>query len=329
MVNKMEIDVENVEELPDYWNDERIEAYAILELVERSLDFRMTKFRVADQMYKKSEKPYDDPSSNGVEVRNQLLALSTQMFNETISILEGLAAVSKSPTDPPEERAKRYYKYSNREVHEYYESIGDSFSKEEVKKTLNFPSVSNMNIHADDRNYYRRAIDYESEKYFEFYKLARDTWDVLKQPRDNITHGFRLQLENRPRPAKMEREQLPEGIDDFLITIDKKLEPTEIPIGERAHEAYFTIAGNAVEMQKTIINALKLQMQNCGDPLFPGFRFAPDNPSLGKRKSSPIHENELWKPQYTIERTITDETINDHIDLFESIDSHVSETTKK
>ena len=207
------------------------------------------------------------------EERNLLRAISSNIISETISILEGIAAISMSPQRAPEERAQNLIDYNMGEIYNFYDEI-DNRSLDYFKKVLCYPNVSDLGLDAEHESDFEDWFDKNAEVLQEFLVLASDFWNQFKSSRNKITHGFHLYLYEYMQPTSAMKSQFPDGADDLLVTLDWDSDNNELTrdavfIGPGVNETYIKIARQAVLFQNDIIHSLEKMMRNLGDPVCP------------------------------------------------------------
>lgn len=94
--------------VPNYFTPERLMSYAILDSARQTLNYRyflvQNASRTIDEIQAGRLNRWS-PVAEG-ERQNLVRALNAQIIQETVAIIEALAAVSMNPDDPPEDRAK-------------------------------------------------------------------------------------------------------------------------------------------------------------------------------------------------------------------------------
>jgi len=310
------------EAVHDYFTEERQEAWAILGSVKRTLSYRSFLVRHANNTYneiKAGELDFED-DPNILQERNILRTLSAHIISETYNILEGLAAVSMNPGDPPEDRAYQLLTYGTHEVHDFYDSFDEETDLEYFQSILAYPSTDELGVDPSDEGYYQEVMDGSAAAYKDFYLVAKEARDLIQKSRHKFTHGFLLALIDRVRKQGGGRTY-PEGCDDMLMTYIMDEDEAAVKgllTGERPHEAHLTVARNAAAVQHDVIFQLMEQMRNLGEPVFPEVMFGGDHTPNREPGTFPSYSMVDMTTEITTE--IDDnEVIRSQIEFFENV----------
>ncbi|WP_135363566.1 hypothetical protein [Halosimplex halophilum] len=317
--------------VPEYFTEDVLKSYTILASAQQMLQYRSFLARNANNTIKKIHQGGIDfqDSPNIQQERNIIRALHAEMVSETISILEGLAAVSMNPEDPPEERARNLLTYKTYQVGDFYDSIGQESDLSDFKDIMSYPSVSELDIDTNDEEYYRKIMDGNADAYRDFFDICSDTWDILKDCRNKITHGFFLLLHDEERLATRTGGErvFPKGCNDYLATVDwdkdsNDFDPSALLIGEQPREAYLTVARNAAMVQNDVIVGLMNSIRNQGDPVFPERLFGGDHRPNQKPSTEPSYE--LANIQAEIDQEFEESFIQRQEEFLESVEELVN-----
>ena len=310
--------------LPSYYTQDRLEWMAHLDAKIDSLNQQTFLFDLLDASYMQTER--SSPSGETQRQRDQLRTLTAQMIKEVAGVLEGLAAASLDPDDPPTKRVERMMTYRTGAIHDFYQDTIDDLTVDDMRSIFCYPEASDLNIDPSDCDIYQEGIEGEMKAYLEFYKLAKRTRDMMKGPRNDITHGFRVVLDRGERPGE-NSEDLPNGCEDWVNTVDFRGGPegTSLLTGERPHEIYATIMGNAALAQKTILAGLKLQLLNEGEPVYQDLRFSHATVPNKYPDSRPVYDVHAVDANLQLKQE--QGTIEKQEQLYADIDDHVEKYT--
>lgn len=299
-------------QMQNYLTDGRKAMYVLLSSSRNILQYRSFLARQANENYrniKAGDVDFQD-APNIAQERNLLRALSSQIISETISILEGIAAVSMSPHRPPEDRAESLVNYNTGEIYNFYNEINNR-SLDYFKTVLCYPDVSDLGVDSKEEQAFEDWFDENATVVQEFFSVAADIWDQLKPPRNKITHGFNLYLYEYMQPTAAMESQFPDGADDLLVTLDWDGDNNELGgsaafIGPGVNQTYVDIARQAVFFQNDIIYGLQSMIRNVGDPVCPevGYGSATE-PDVGIEYKLPELEGEFrgeFDPEYLKEK---------------------------
>lgn len=274
---------DNLDDHPDYFTPDRIVSHSILSSAQQVLNYRSFLIRNAARTINEIRTgsiDFDEPITP-VQGQNIIRALNAEIIQETVSIIEALAAVSMNPDDPPEDRAKQLLTYRNREIHDFFDTIDDSTDLDRFASIFSYPDFEDLDIAEADEPYYRAHMRGNLEAYRDFYLVAKEAWDVLRTARNKITHGFFI-LMNDDQVLIDEHADivdLPDWCDDYLATArwdDDDFEPHVLLMGDRPRETYLTISRNAAIVQNHLLHGLKRQIENQGEPVYPEFVYGED-----------------------------------------------------
>lgn len=228
------------------------------------------------------EVDFEDPVTP-MEQQNLIRALNAQIIGEAFSLVEALAAVSMNPEDSPEQRAKQILTFRNHQIREFYESFDENTDLDWFADVFSYPDIDDLDIAAEDEPYYRAYMEGNLEAYREFFLIAKDVWNLLKDSRNKITHGFFL-LFNEDQQLITEYEEpveFPDSYTDYLATADwdsdeEKPQPQVLLMGEMPRNTYMTIIRNAAVVQNHVQLGLQRMIENQGEPVFPEIIFGVD-----------------------------------------------------
>lgn len=310
-------------EANEYFTDERQEAWIILASVKKTLSYRSFLVRHANNTYndiKAGEIDFED-NPDILQERNLLRTLSALIISETYNILEGLAAISMNPEDPPEDRAYQLLTYHSGDIHTFYDSYDVDTDLNYFQSIMAYPGTDELGVDPSDEAYYQEVMDGSAAAYKDFYLVAKEARDLLQKSRHKFTHGFLLALLDRARRQGGGRTY-PQGCDDMLMTYivdDDEVAVKGLLTGEVPHEAYVTVARNAAAVQHNVIFQLMEQMRNLGDPVFPEVMFGGDHTPDREPGTSPSYSLVDMTTEITAEMD-NDEIIESQLEFFENVD---------
>lgn len=266
--------------LPDYYTPARLVPYAILGSARQALNYRYFLVRNAGRTINEIQAGRLDrwePVAEGNR-QNLVRTLNAQIVQETVAIIEALAAISMNPDDPPEERAKQLLTYRSYEIHNFYDDIDEDTDQDFFASVFSYPAVEDLDIAEADEPYYQAYMEGNLDAYHEFFLVAKQTWNVLKQARNKITHGFFIFM-NEQQTLITEHEEpveLPDWSDDYLATADWEDDDFDqhvLLMGDEPRSAYQSICSNAVTVMDQVLEGLMRKMQNEGEPVLPRYLF--------------------------------------------------------
>jgi len=100
-------------------------AYSILSSARQTLNYRYFLVQNASRSINEilaGRLDHWDPIIQG-QRQNLVRALNAQIVQETVAIIEALAAISMNDDDPPEDRARQLLTYRTGEIHDFYDDI--------------------------------------------------------------------------------------------------------------------------------------------------------------------------------------------------------------
>lgn len=279
---------------PDYFTPDRFISYAILGSARQTLNYRYFLVQNASRTIDEIQAGRLDrwePVAQGSR-QNLVRALNAQIIQETVAIIEALAAVSLNSDEPPEDRAKKLLTYRNYEIHNFYNDIDEDTEQNFFASIFSYPDVEDLDIAETDEEWYQTYMDGNLEGYHEFFLIVKQTWDVLKQVRNKITHGFFIFM-NEQQTLIAEHEEpvdLPDWADDYLATADWEdddFEPHVLLMGDEPRSSYLSICTNAITVMDQVLEGMMLKMQNEGEPVFPQYLFGDNELPEGEPETEP------------------------------------------
>ena len=269
-------------------------SYAVLDSAQQTLDYRYFLVQNASRTIDESQAgrlDLWDPVQQG-QRRNLVRALNAQIIQETVAIIEALAAASLIPDDPPENRAKKLLTYGTGEIYQFYRSIDEEVDHDQLASILSYPDVEDLNIAEADESWYQEYMNGNLEGYEEFFVVARKTWDVLKQARNKITHGFFIFMNEQQNLITDHGDSVdfPDWSDDYLATADWEDDDFEqhvLLMGGEPRATYLSICKNAVTVIDHILEGLMRKIQNEGEPVFPRYLFGDNQLPEGEPETEP------------------------------------------
>lgn len=316
---------------PDYFTSDRFVSYAILDSARQTLNYRyflvQNASRTIDELQAGRLDRWD-PVRQG-QRQNLVRALNAQIVQETVAIIEALAAVSMNPNEPPEDRAKQLLTYYTGEIYDFYDDISVDTDRDTFASIFAYPDIDDLDIVETDEPYYQAYMDGNLNAYHDFFLVAKKAWDILKQARNKITHGFFIFM-NEQQTLISEHEEpvdLPNWFDDYLATADWEDDDFDqhvLLMGDAPRSSYLSICTNAVTVMDHVLEGLMRKIENEGEPVFPRYLFGETQFPVEDPETEPttrvnaIHNNfqvvletEFWKEQ---------EELFDAVDQF--LDTH-------
>lgn len=287
--------------VPDYFTPERLVSYAILGSARQTLNYRYFLVQNASRTIDEIQAGRLDrwsPVAEG-ERQNLVRALNAQIIQETVAIIEALAAVSMNPDDPPKDRAKQLLTYRTGEIYDFYRSIDEDVGHDRLASIFSYPDVDDLEIAEMDEPYYQAYMEGNLEAYHEFFLVTTKAWDVLKQARNKITHGFFIFMNEQQTLVTEHGEsvELPDWADDYLATADwddDDFEPHVLLMGDDPRSSYLSICSNAVTVTDHVLEGMMRKIQNEGEPVLPRFLFGhTDLPEEGPETEPTVGVSEI------------------------------------
>lgn len=266
--------------LPDYYTQDRLVSYAILGSARQALNYRYFLVQNAGRTINEIQAGRLnrwEPVAEGSR-KNLVRALNAQIIQETVAVIEALAAISMNPNDPPEDRAKQLLTYYTGNIYDFYDDIDENTEQEFFASVFSYPAVEDLDIAEADEPYYQAYMEGNLDAYHEFFLVAKQAWDVLKQARNKITHGFFIFM-NKQQTLITEHEEtveLPDWADEYLATADWENDDFDqhvLLMGDEPRSAYQSICTNAVMVMDQVLEGLMRKMQNEGEPVLPRYLF--------------------------------------------------------
>ena len=160
---------------PDYFTPDRFISYAILGSARQTLNYRYFLARNASRTIDEIQARRLDrwePVAQG-DPQNLVRALNAQIIQETVAIIEALAAISLNPDEPSEDRAKNLLTYRNREIHNFYDDVDKNTERNFFASIFSYPDVEDLDIAESDEGWYQAYMDINLEGYREFFLVAK------------------------------------------------------------------------------------------------------------------------------------------------------------
>lgn len=280
---------------PDYFTPDRFISYAILGSARQTLNYRyflaQNASRTIDEIQSGRLDRWD-PVAQG-DPQNLVRALNAQIIQETVAIIEALAAISLDPDEPPEDRAKKLLTYRSYEIHDFYDDIDEDTELDFFASVFSYPDVEDLDIAESDEEWYQEYMAGNLEGFHEFFLFAKQAWDVLKQARNKITHGFFIFMNQQQTLITDHGDpvDLPEWADDYLATADWEdddFDPHVLLMGDRPRSHYLSICTNAIMVMDQVLEGLMRKMQNEGEPVFPRYLFGDNELPEGEPETEPM-----------------------------------------
>lgn len=170
--------------------------------------------------------------------------------------------------------------------------IDGDVGHDHLASIFSYPDVEDLDIAETDEEWYQVYMDGNLEGYREFFLVAKQAWDVLKQARNKITHGFFIFMNEQQTLVTEHGEpvQLPDWTDDYLATADWErddFEPHVLLMGDEPRSRYLSICTNAITVMDQVLEGLMLKMQNEGEAVFPRYLFGDNELPEGEPETEP------------------------------------------